>query len=82
MKCHPIDVVEVKVVKDYQLFLRFQDGKSGIVDISKIVPFKGVFEPLNDKTFFSTVSINKDIGTICWHNGADLSPSYLRKHLK
>lgn len=82
MKCHPTDIIEVKVLNEYRLFLRFEDGKSGIVDIAKLVPFKGVFEPLNDKKFFSTVSINTELGTICWENGADLAPEYLRKNLK
>lgn len=51
------------------------------VDVSKIVPFKGVFEPLKDKKFFATVFINKNIGTICWENGADLSPACLKENI-
>ena len=77
MKCAQIDIVKVKVKKNYQLELVFEDGKLGVVDISKIVPIKGIFEPLNDPSYFSTVSVNHDIGTICWDNGADLSPEFL-----
>ena len=70
-----VDVIGVKVLENYKLQLQFDDGSCGVVDISKIVPFKGVFAPLNDKDFFSKVAVNSDIGTICWQNGADLSPT-------
>ena len=82
MTCSHVDVIKVKVLKDYNLYLQFDDGSHGDVDISKLVPFKGVFEPLKDKSFFSKVSVNFDIGTICWENGADLSPAYLRENIK
>lgn len=82
MKCQHIDVIGVKVVKDYIVRLKFDDGCSGIVDISEIIPFKGVFEPLNDKNCFSKVVVNPEIGTICWENGADLSPTYLREKIQ
>ena len=31
--------------------------------------------------FFAGVHVNSDIGTICWDNGADLSPTYLHQNL-
>ncbi|MES2141853.1 MAG: DUF2442 domain-containing protein [Pseudomonadota bacterium] len=82
MQCKHVDVIRVKVLKDYELYLQFDDGSQGNVDISKLIPFKGVFEPLKNKDFFSKVSINSDIGTIYWENGADLSPTYLLENLK
>ena len=82
MACTLIDIVKVKVVNGYRLHLEFEDGVQGDVDISKLVPFKGVFEPLNNYDFFSKVSVNSDIGTICWENGADLSPAYLRENIQ
>ena len=82
MRCRHVDVIDVKVIKDYKVELRFDDGTSGIVDISKIIPFKGIFEPLNDRNFFSKVVVNPEIGTICWENGADLSPTYLRESIE
>jgi hypothetical protein len=62
--------------------LRFEDGTSGEIDISEIVPFKGIFEKLADQKYFLTVKVNPDIGTICWENGADISPCTLYKVLK
>ena len=77
----PIDVIAVKPLSNYRLHLQFEDGCDGDVDISKLIPFEGVFAPLEDKTFFSKVSVNPDIGTICWENGADLSPIFLYKQI-
>ena len=71
------DIVEVKVVKNYILYIRFEDGLSGEVDISKVVPFEGVFSKLKEPSYFATVRVSKDLGTIVWENGADLAPDYL-----
>ena len=79
--CHA-DVIQVEALRDYTLHLRFSDGSEGNVDISKLVPFNAVFEQLKDKAFFSRVTINPDIGTICWENGADLSPAYLPENIQ
>jgi hypothetical protein len=82
MRCTLVDVIDVEVLDGYRLHLQFDDGAQGVVDISKLVPFKGIFEALNDKEFFSRVSVNPDIGTICWENGADLSPTSLRESIQ
>lgn len=81
MKCIDVDVIKVQVLNDYTLKLQFDNGSRGIVDISKLIPFKGVFAPLKDKKYFARVAINAEIGTICWENGADLSPSFLLENI-
>lgn len=75
------DIVEVKVVGDTKLFLKFEDGKSGEVDLSEIIKFTGVFQNLNDPNFFKTVTVNPELGTITWPNGADLCPDVLYFHV-
>lgn len=77
-----IDVVEVKPLSDYRLFLRFEDGLSGEIDISEVIEFKGIFAKLSDKSYFSRVKVNPEIGTICWENGADLAPEFLHENIK
>lgn len=75
------DVVEVRYVRDYTLWLRFQDGSSGEVDISP--SFKGpIFEPLRDLTFFRQVRVDSEIGTIVWPNGADVAPETLYERMR
>ena len=71
------DVVEVRPLKDYRLWLKFDDSITGEVDISKIVEFKGVFKPLQNKTYFRRVRVVKDLGTIAWPNEADIDPLVL-----
>ncbi len=60
-----------------RLFLRFDDGAEGEVDIAAMVPFQGVFEPLRDPAYFAQVRVDPELGTIVWPNGADLDPLVL-----
>ena len=71
------DIVIVKPLKNHRLYLEFEDGVGGELDIRKLVEFKSVFEPLQDETFFAKVSVNPEWGTIFWPNGADLDPDVL-----
>jgi hypothetical protein len=71
------DIIKAKALKDFHLYLEFEDGAKGEVDIRKLVKFKGVFEPLKDETFFAKVAVNPEWGTVFWPNGADLDPDVL-----
>ena len=82
MKCQDVDITNVKVLGGYRLELTFDDGKTGEVDLQHIISFNGIFKPLKNKMFFKTVKVNKDIGTICWDNGADISPGYLYENIQ
>jgi hypothetical protein len=71
------DIIAVNPLEDHQLYLRFEDGKEGVIDLKKIIRFTEIFEPLNDPTYFKTVKLNPEWGTIYWENGADLDPDVL-----
>jgi hypothetical protein len=71
------DIVEVRPIEDYKLFLRFEDGVEGVVDVATMIRFDGVFAPLRNREAFTKVAVNSEIGTICWPNGADLDPDVL-----
>lgn len=71
------DIVAVKPMDGYQLRLRFEDMAEGEVDIAKLVTFTGVFATLRELAYFRQVSINSELGTIVWPNGADLDPDVL-----
>jgi hypothetical protein len=71
------DVVEVGVVADHRLRLKFEDGAEGEVDVARIVGFEGVFAPLRDAKVFGEVILDPELGTIRWPNGADLDPDVL-----
>ena len=75
------DVVEVRYVRDYVLWLCFQDGTCGEVDIEP--SFRGpVFEPLRNLDYFRRVRVDPEIGTIVWPNGADVAPETLYARLR
>ena len=75
------DVIEVRYIRDYTLWIRFDDGTEGEVDISR--SFKGsVFEPLRNIQYFKQVTISPDLGTIVWPNGADVAPETLYERVQ
>ena len=71
------DIITVEPRENYQLHIRFEDDVEGIIDISKMVKFTGVFAPLQDKQYFDTVCVNSEYGTIQWESGADLDPDVI-----
>ncbi len=75
------DIVEVRYLEGYRVFLRFDDGRSGELDLSPLLHFDGLFAPLRDRKYFALVRVDADSGTIVWPNGADLCPDVLRHHL-
>ncbi len=71
------DVATVECLGGTRLRLTFEADERREVDIAQLVPFDGVFEPLDDPSFFRQVSVNPDVGTIVWPNGADICPDAL-----
>lgn len=71
-----IDVAEARYVSGYTVWLRFEDGSEGEIDLSQELDGP-VFEPLRDVQVFAQVRVNPDTGTIEWPNGADFAPEFL-----
>lgn len=71
------DISSVQPLENYQLHLKFEDNQEGVVDISQLIEFTGIFAPLQDLTYFNQVKLNPEWGTIYWENGADLDPDVL-----
>ncbi|MEY2340575.1 DUF2442 domain-containing protein [Acidithiobacillus sp. IBUN Pt1247-S3] len=73
-----IDITAVRPLQNRALELTFADGLKGIVNLNQIVrQYTGVFAPLLDDDFFRQVSLNRELGTIVWPNGADICPDVL-----
>jgi hypothetical protein len=71
-----LDIVEARYVSGYTVWLRFEDGTQGEVDLMAELHGQ-VFEPLRDQAFFSSLRVNPDTGTIEWPNRADFAPEFL-----
>jgi hypothetical protein len=71
------DVVEARPVGGYRVYIRFDDGVAGEVDLAALINFEGVFAPLRALDKFAELQVVSDLGTICWPNGADIAPETL-----
>lgn len=65
------DVVEVKPEPAYRLFVRFEDGLNGNVQLQP-EKLTGALAPLLDAQFFEQVFI--DHGAVAWPGEIDLAP--------
>jgi len=75
-----LHVKSAKYLSDYRLWVTFDNGQAGEVNLEGCL--KGpIFEPLKDKVFFSRVSVDPELETVVWPNGADLAPEFLYSHL-
>ena len=76
-----IDVVEVRALGEQRLWLRFENGVTGEIDLARLIRFDGVFSPLVDAAVFACVRVDPELGTIRWPNGADIAPETLYEGL-
>ncbi|HVT03984.1 MAG TPA: DUF2442 domain-containing protein [Thermoanaerobaculia bacterium] len=77
-----VDVVAVRHVRDHIVWVKFEDGAEGEVDLAGSL--RGpVFEPLRNVEYFKQVRVDPELGTIAWPNGADIAPEtlYARVHV-
>ena len=56
--------IEVKPRDGYKIWLRYEDGVEGEVDLSDVAG-KGVFEAWDDRAFFESVKLD-EYGDIAW----------------
>ena len=69
-----IDVTHVRALDGYRLWLQFEDGASGVFDVSPYLE-KGVFTALREKSVFNSVFVEG--GTAAWPGGIDIAPERL-----
>ncbi len=74
-------VIDAKYIEDYKIWIAFDDGKEGEVNLEKKVKNGGeIFEPLINIDYFQNFKVEND--TISWKNGADFSPESLYELIK
>ena len=72
-----LHVTSVQVITEHCLLLQFDDGTHGEVDLAAELTGP-VFEELLDPEKFSEAYLDPELRTVCWPNGADLAPEFLR----
>lgn len=73
-----IHVTNAKYIDNYKVWLSFNDGAQGEVDLSTEL-YGEVFEPLQDIDFFKSFKLEGH--TLSWKNGADFAPEFLREQI-
>ncbi len=73
-------VKEAKYLHDYIIWLRFDDGTIGEVDLKDEL-YGEVFEPLKDPEVFKAFKVDPELETVVWDNGADMAPEFLYKKM-
>jgi hypothetical protein len=74
IEAHPLD--------GYAVHVRFEDGTAADVDLSYVLNYGGVFEPLRDSAYFAQLRADTEVGTIVWPNNADIAPETLYAHAR
>ena len=78
----PWRVQQLKVLPEYQLFVRFVDGIEGLINMKQFLLSEsaGVFAELRDLQRFSQATIV--YGAVTWPSGLDLAPDTMHDQIK
>ena len=76
-----LHVREARYLHDYVIWLRFNHGAEGEVDLGDELSGE-VFEPLKDLGQFRCFRVDPEMQTLVWDNGADLAPEFLYEKMK
>jgi hypothetical protein len=71
------EVVNLKVLDDFQIWLKFNDGTEKVINFRKFIG-NGISKDLLDYENFIKVTIEPG-GGIAWYNGYDFCPNYLKE---
>lgn len=74
-------VNEAKLVRDFVIWMRFNDGSEAEVDFSGELDGP-IFEPLRDPKVFAQFRLDRELHTLVWPNGADFAPEFLHQHVR
>ncbi|MCL1929033.1 MAG: DUF2442 domain-containing protein [Treponema sp.] len=76
-----LGVTKVQLQGDYTVFIEFNDGQSGIINLKNELEkdHREIIRELLDLEKFKTVKLGYH--TLCWDNGVDFAPEYLYEQL-
>jgi hypothetical protein len=74
---HPIyRVTEVKPLGGFRLRISFDDQTTREIDLEPVLEGE-IYGPLRSPAMFAAVSIDPEVHTLVWPNGADFDPAIL-----
>jgi hypothetical protein len=74
-------LVEARYIADYRVFLKFNTGETGEVDLKDLVHQYDIAAPLKDPDQFARFYLDS-WPTLAWECGFDVSPESLYHRLK
>jgi hypothetical protein len=72
----PRHVVDARWLGDYKVWLEFNDGRKGVVDLADELHGEEL-EPLRDRHRFSQFYLDYGLASIAWLDGQDFTPEFL-----
>jgi hypothetical protein len=76
-----VDVLRLRAVGGYRLWVRFTDGSEGVHDLSSVIAKEGpMIEPLKAPEYFARVFV--EMGAPTWPSGFDLDPINLYMQMR
>jgi Protein of unknown function (DUF2442) len=76
----PRHVIEARYLGDYKVWLEFNDGRKGIVDLADELHGE-TLEPLRDRSRFAQFYLDHGLASIAWLSGQDFAPEFLYEKL-
>ena len=76
-----VDVVDVKSLGDYRVWVRFSNGREGVRDFADMIAAGGeMVEPLRDKNLFQQVYVHDFVPA--WPNGYEIDATNLHMEMQ
>ena len=76
------DLKKIKILDGFKVFVKFEDEKQGVVDLSGIINKGGVFTKLQEREQFEQAYIDPDWHILCWPGDIDIAPETLYESVK
>jgi hypothetical protein len=77
----PRHVVEARYLGDYKVWLEFNDGRKGVVDLADEL-YGDSRSSLRNRELFSEFYLDYGLASIAWLDGVDFAPEFLYERLK
>lgn len=77
----PRHVIAARYLGDYKVWLEFNDGRKGVVDLADELHGEGL-AGLRDRERFAQLYLDYGLASIAWHDGCDFAPEFLYERLK